>query len=156
MNINQVIDFVLIVERVFMSRIWFLTFNVLFTLSFFCLALYEEIPAQVKDSIPTSGKELFIQYRCVRCHTIGRGRFVGPDLEGVNKKYSKNEIQKWLENPQEIYKSKGKMPLNEGYPPMPPLNVPPKGSRIDCSVPSHSKNLSFIKRRRCDKRKSSE
>ncbi|MGI9553279.1 MAG: c-type cytochrome, partial [Thermodesulfobacteriota bacterium] len=26
------------------------------------------------------GKELFEEKRCVRCHTIGRGQFVGPDL----------------------------------------------------------------------------
>ena len=72
-----------------------------------------------------SGEELFIQNRCVRCHTIGRGRFVGPDLAEVNKRYTKEEIIKWIENPQQIYQSSGKMPVNEGYPPMPPTNIPP-------------------------------
>lgn len=72
-----------------------------------------------------SGEELFIQYRCVRCHTIGRGKFVGPDLAGVNARYSDQEIIQWIENPQQIYQTSGKMPLNEGYPPMPPMNVPP-------------------------------
>ena len=77
------------------------------------------------STLTLSGEELFIQNRCVRCHTIGRGRFVGPDLYGVDGRYSKEEIVKWIENPQQIYQSSGKMPLNEGYPPMPPLNIPP-------------------------------
>ena len=71
-----------------------------------------------------TGEELFIQNRCVRCHTIGRGRFVGPDLKGVGTRYSKDEIVKWIENPQLVYQEKGKMPFNEGYPPMPPMKVP--------------------------------
>jgi len=81
--------------------------------------------AQAPLTVTISGEELFIQNRCVRCHTIGRGRFVGPDLEGINKRYSKEKIVKWIENPQQIYRSSGKMPFNEGYPPMPPMNVPP-------------------------------
>lgn len=71
-----------------------------------------------------TGEELFIQNRCVRCHTIGRGRFVGPDLYGVNNRYSNEEILLWIQDPQQIYQSKGKMPYNEGYPPMPPMNIP--------------------------------
>lgn len=79
---------------------------------------------QGPSTLSLSGEELFIQNRCVRCHTIGRGRYVGPDLAGVNERYSKEEIVKWIENPQQIYQSSGKMPFNEGYPPMPPMNVP--------------------------------
>jgi cytochrome c551/c552 len=86
--------------------------------------------AQDKAKTQLSGKELFIQYRCVRCHTIGRGRFVGPDLKGVNSRFSKDEIKRWIENPQKIYQSKGRMPLNEGYPPMPPLNVSPQEAEV--------------------------
>jgi len=78
------------------------------------------------ERTPLSGKELFIKNRCVNCHTIGRGRFVGPDLEGVGSRYGKDQIEQWMENPQMVYQSKGKMPVNEGYPPMPPLGVPPE------------------------------
>lgn len=70
------------------------------------------------------GRDLFIQNRCVNCHTIGRGKFVGPDLAGVGRKYTKDEIKQWIQNPQQIYQSMGKMPVNEGYPPMPPPQVP--------------------------------
>lgn len=73
-----------------------------------------------------AGEELFIQYRCVRCHTIGRGVFVGPDLKGVGERYTKAEILRWIENPQLIYSSSGKMPVNPGFPPMPPTRVPPQ------------------------------
>ena len=80
---------------------------------------------ETSPSTALSGQELFIQNRCVRCHTIGKGRFVGPDLAGVDKRYSKEEIITWIENPQLIYQETGKMPYNDGYPPMPPMNVPP-------------------------------
>ncbi|GIW47082.1 MAG: hypothetical protein KatS3mg078_0959 [Deltaproteobacteria bacterium] len=73
-----------------------------------------------------NGRELFIKNRCVNCHTIGRGIFVGPDLKGVGSRYSREEIIKWVENPQEIYSSRGKIPINEGFPPMPNMAVPPE------------------------------
>lgn len=97
----------------------------------FTIAIIAVEPAIIyaQDQSPSmaalSGEELFIQNRCVRCHTIGRGRFVGPDLSAVGERYSKDEIIKWIENPQQIYQQSGKMPYNEGYPPMPPMNVPP-------------------------------
>lgn len=78
----------------------------------------------VPENTPLSGRELFIKNRCANCHTIGRGRFVGPDLKGVESRYSRDQIEEWMENPEMIYRSKGKMPVNEGYPPMPPLGVP--------------------------------
>src|SRR3989337_38441 len=130
MNINLVIDSVLIVEREFMSRVSFLSIRTFLILLCMIISSCKEIQAQDKDTTQLSGKELFIKYRCLRCHTIGRGRFVGPDLEGVSSRYSKDDIKKWIENPQEIYQSKGKTPLNEGYPPMPPLNIPPKEAEL--------------------------
>ncbi|MBI2486091.1 MAG: cytochrome c, partial [Deltaproteobacteria bacterium] len=104
--------------------------NFLWTTIFFllCLSLNlsSEIYSQESSEKLPSGKDLFIKNRCVNCHTIGRGRFVGPDLAGVGSRYSKEEIEQWMGNPQLIYQSKGKMPINEGYPPMPPLEVSPE------------------------------
>ena len=76
-------------------------------------------------SQPTSksGEQLFLEKRCARCHTIGRGRFVGPDLYKIKDRYSPEEIVKWALNPQLIYQKEGKVPVNEGYPPMPPMNL---------------------------------
>ncbi len=108
--------------------------NLLWIIIFFlsCISLIpcSEVYAQDSPEKPISGKELFIKNRCVNCHTIGRGRFVGPDLAGVGSRYRPDEIKKWMENSQEVYQSKGKMPVNEGYPPMPPLGVSPEDAEL--------------------------
>ncbi len=96
-------------------------FFFLCTFFLFCFKAYSQIGSETL----ISGKELFLKNRCVNCHTIGRGRFVGPDLEGIATRYNRDDLVKWMENPQLIYESKGRMPVNEGYPPMPPLGVPP-------------------------------
>jgi len=94
------------------------------------LILIQGVHAQDNPSTPLDGKGLFIENRCVNCHTIGRGRFVGPDLEGVGARYGRKEIEEWMVNPQMVYQSKGKMPVNEGYPPMPPIRVPPEEAKL--------------------------
>ncbi len=73
----------------------------------------------VAQVAPLSGGEIFIESGCVRCHTIGRGRFVGPDLLSVGNKYSREELIDWARNPELVYAEKGRKPVNEGYPPMP-------------------------------------
>jgi len=114
-----------------MKAIYRIACNLLFLilLAFLICPILKAPETKAQEHPPTSltlsGEELFIQNRCVRCHTIGRGRFVGPDLAGVEGKYPKEQIAKWIENPQKIYQASGKMPFNEGYPPMPPMNVPP-------------------------------
>ena len=70
-----------------------------------------------------SGEEIFTQGKCVRCHTIGRGRFVGPDLLGVGKRYSRDDLIRWAKDPESLYSERKKKPINEGYPPMPPMNL---------------------------------
>ena len=69
------------------------------------------------------GQKLFVEKRCVSCHVIGRGRFAGPDLYHILDKYSDEEIISWIINPQSMYKKYSKTPINDGYPPMPNLNV---------------------------------
>tara|TARA_B110000438_G_scaffold120195_1_gene117326 strand:- start:926 stop:2161 length:1236 start_codon:yes stop_codon:yes gene_type:complete len=78
--------------------------------------------ANAKSEI-SSLEALFVEKKCVTCHVVGRGRFVGPDLYDVVGKYSDQEILKWIQNPQAIYKEYSKMPINEGYPPMPYLGI---------------------------------
>ncbi len=70
-----------------------------------------------------SGESVFIEGKCVRCHTLGRGRFVGPDLLGVGDRYSRDDLIRWARNPESIYAEKKKKPVNDGYPPMPPMNL---------------------------------
>lgn len=88
-----------------------------------------ESRGQSPHDLEKLGPELFIEQRCVRCHTIGRGRFVGPDLKGVGKRYTQQELIKWIEDPQAVYAEKGTMPVNPGYPPMPPTQIHPMAAR---------------------------
>ena len=77
----------------------------------------------VSFAVSQTGKELFIEKRCSRCHTIGRGRFVGPDLYNISKKYNKEQVTAWVVNPEIVYSQTSKKPYNDGYPPMPQLGV---------------------------------
>ncbi len=93
--------------------------RVIYIFAFF-IFFQTTVTAQVA---PLSGGEIFIETGCTRCHTIGKGRFVGPDLLGVGEKYSREELINWARNPELIYAKKGKKPVNDGYPPMPPANL---------------------------------
>jgi cytochrome c551/c552 len=105
-------------------------FNTLILLILFIAFFAQSSESRAQGEAPqASGEELFIQYRCVRCHTIGRGKFVGPDLKGVGDRYARTEVLRWIENPQLIYSSSGKMPINPGFPPMPPMQVPPQAAQ---------------------------
>lgn len=88
------------------------------------------------------GEEIFIQGKCIRCHTLGRGRFVGPDLLGVGDRYSRDDLIRWARDPESIYAEKKKKPVNPGYPPMPPMNLSQSDARevadylLDYKLPS--------------------
>lgn len=77
----------------------------------------------VTPAFSQTGSELFMENRCARCHTIGRGRFVGPDLYDISKKYNKDQVKAWILNPEIVYSQTGKKPYNPGYPPMPQLGI---------------------------------
>ena len=84
---------------------------------FFSSVVVSSATAQV------SGESVFIEGKCVRCHTIGKGRFVGPDLLGVGERYSRDDLIRWARDPESLYSERKKKPVNEGYPPMPPMNL---------------------------------
>ena len=46
-----------------------------------------------------NGKEIFWQ-NCASCHTIGKGKLIGPDLNGVENRHSKAWFYKWISSPQ--------------------------------------------------------
>ena len=62
------------------SRILFLT--VFFTLSFNLFA-------------QADGEQIF-KTNCISCHTIGGGRLIGPDLEGISKKRNAEWLKQWI------------------------------------------------------------
>ncbi len=45
------------------------------------------------------GEKLFLAKGCTNCHTIGKGRRVGPDLAGVSQRRPREWLRRWLENP---------------------------------------------------------
>ena len=91
----------------------------------------------------SEGEKLFVQKKCITCHVVGRGRFVGPDLWNVSDRYSKSDLIKWINNPENIYEKYGKKPYNQGYPPMPNMNVSTSESlKIISYLKSLKKNIS--------------
>ncbi len=51
-----------------------------------------------------AGKTLFAA-NCVACHTVGKGRLVGPDLKGVHAKYPETRLIKWIKSSQTLIKA---------------------------------------------------
>lgn len=95
--------------------------QVVFGFSVFIFLFFQH--PSVSAQALSSGEEIFTQGKCVRCHTIGRGRFVGPDLLGVGERYSRDDLIRWARDPESLYAERKKKPINEGYPPMPPMNL---------------------------------
>jgi len=50
--------------------------------------------------------EEFFEKNCVACHTIGRGRLIGPDLQGVTKRKDRAWLVKFMQSPQAMIDSK--------------------------------------------------
>ena len=50
------------------------------------------------------GAALFKQ-NCGACHSIGKGKLVGPDLKGTHSKYEKPWLTKWIRSSQELVKA---------------------------------------------------
>lgn len=51
------------------------------------------------------GQELF-RANCGACHSVGKGKLVGPDLKGTHSKYEKPWLIKWIKSSQELVKAK--------------------------------------------------
>lgn len=82
-----------------------------------CLLFLFSIACRTGD--PEKGKVLFQTRGCSYCHTIAKGKRQGPDLKNVRDRYDGEELQKWLTDPEIVYKEKGRRPLNRGFSPMP-------------------------------------
>lgn len=105
----------------------------------------------VTPAFSQTGSELFMENRCARCHTIGRGRFVGPDLYDISKKYNKDQVKAWILNPEIVYSQTGKKPYNPGYPPMPQLGITEHNAELitnflfNNSIQKQKENAGLIK-----------
>lgn len=56
------------------------------------------------NSFSEDGKSIF-KTNCTACHSIGKGRLVGPDLKNINGKRSKAWLFKWIKSSQALIKS---------------------------------------------------
>jgi len=53
----------------------------------------------VDTALAKRGEALFSSRACVGCHSIGKGKRVGPDLAGVTATRDLDWLRRWLKNP---------------------------------------------------------
>lgn len=51
-----------------------------------------------EKTLAKKGEDVFATKGCTACHTIGKGKLVGPDLKGVAKTMGPDWIRHWLKN----------------------------------------------------------
>jgi mono/diheme cytochrome c family protein len=85
----------------------------------------------VDEQLAEKGEELFRTRGCVSCHTVGEGRRVGPDLEGVTGRRTFEWTYHMVMNPDSMVKndSIAKRLLGEYFTPMSNQNVQPEQFR---------------------------
>ena len=50
------------------------------------------------------GRQIF-EEKCLKCHTIGEGRMVGPDLSGVTGRRDRTWLINWIADPEKVIMS---------------------------------------------------
>jgi cytochrome c551/c552 len=53
----------------------------------------------VDTALATRGQALYSSRACLGCHSIGKGKRVGPDLAGVTAQRDLDWLRRWLKNP---------------------------------------------------------
>ena len=74
---------------------------------------------------PGKGKEIFTK-RCASCHTVGGGKLVGPDLQGVTARRDLDWLKKFIQKPSALIEEKDPTALallKEYGAPMPDLGL---------------------------------
>jgi mono/diheme cytochrome c family protein len=70
--------------------------------------------------------EAIFQQKCAACHTIGKGKLVGPDLQGVGQRVSRDWLERFIAAPSKMFAAKDPMALKllkEFNIPMPDLGL---------------------------------
>lgn len=68
-------------------------------------AIGQERLDRVDPALVKRGEQLFTNKGCVACHTIGKGRLVGPDLKGVTERRDVAWLTRYLKAPSEMLKT---------------------------------------------------
>jgi nitrite reductase (NO-forming) len=77
-------------------------FKTLLTVFFFVLGFHALVPISAAESgndVAEKGQNVFQAKGCVACHSIGKGKIVGPDLLGVTQRRETEWIKKWILSP---------------------------------------------------------
>ena len=74
-------------------------------------------------AIPAEGRKLYLASGCHRCHSIGAGPLLGPDLIDSGVKYDEAFLIRWILNPEGIYQELGVTVVNPGFTPMPATRI---------------------------------
>lgn len=77
-------------------------FITLLTVFLFIFSFYMFVPLSVAQSgneVQEKGQKVFKDKGCVACHSIGKGKVVGPDLLGVTQRRKAEWIKKWIMSP---------------------------------------------------------
>ena len=90
------------------------------------LQTHQTVPVIQADA--AEGKKLFTTSGCTACHTIGKGKLVGPDLKDVTRTRTTKWLKDWLKNTAKMQASDptGKKLLKEYVVPMPQQNLSDK------------------------------
>jgi hypothetical protein len=59
--------------------------------------------SQLKSSVIRTPQKMYSS--CVRCHTIGKGKLIGPDLLGMNERHSRNWLTNFIRSSDSMIKS---------------------------------------------------
>lgn len=65
------------------------------------------------------GRKAYKHYGCAQCHESGSA----PDLSKLKGKLDRATMTRFIEDPESVYREKGRRPLNPDFMPMPPLHV---------------------------------
>lgn len=81
----------------------------------------EEESDELDEELVEKGEKLYKEKACASCHTFGKGRLVGPDLQGVTERREEEWLKKWIKNPDEMLRTDpiAKEMLKEYMVPMP-------------------------------------
>lgn len=84
-----------------------------------------EEAGEVDEALAQRGEALFGTKGCVACHTVGKGRLVGPDLLGVTERREREWVLSMVMNPDSMLRADtaAKALLAQYYTPMTNMNV---------------------------------
>ena len=81
--------------------------------------------AGVGPPVAAEGRKFYVEAGCHRCHTIGAGTLVGPDLADGVCKYDEAFLVRWILDTESVYTELGMESVNPGFPRMPATGVDP-------------------------------